>query len=829
MPTSRCTDTWIRELIDGQRCYTLLRNWSSIVENEEDAAAQRNLYRQLSTYAERALPTTEGDHSSELLVCVPYTKSDMCRATDTPGRVYAHGSLSLQNMPKRIRHTLASGVLLDFDLKNAHPTLVLQYATESNLAHSAVEEYVTDRERVLAELSLAMGVPRSEAKKVMLQLLFGLELDKLRFERAIPPHLVRYAAEVVTVHQHMMSNRDHTRLLSAIRQQKDFREALTFTRKHREPQPDNVEGALCSHILMALEARAMTAAAGVLYERLGIEHNAMVPMHDGFMVPCLPFQQMAESEKRSLLRAMSSRAQTATRSPHLAFEEKPFDKAYDLSTMPQVPCPPKFSVEYDIDAAKALLQILRDSIRKGKVIYMRTREGTWTANTRRHESILSYECMMSHIMRKPCHDKDQVRKYAADMAPARSVVTAALHTIAGDWCDDGFDRQLHEGSLNKIFFKNGVWDFLRREFRADDVASDFSTIRIPWDFSDGAPRDMDAEEAVWDIMDGIFSDREDSRCFLAHLARALAGSYTDKQWLIVHGARNSGKGVLQEMIRASCGPYVGTINANELMMDSGPNGSDQAKRLSWLQDVTPCRIVITSEVTMDLANPKSKLDGNKIKGTFSSGGDPRQVRQNYANEVTVVPEGRLIMMCNDLPPVTPNDVLRTHHLFRTDFQYVRANEISEGEDEGEDEAPSGSSENTRVGDNDIKARCRQPDIARAFMRMMLDAYKDSEVVPSSNVAKLTKQFRLDSLEEGDVLKRMLKFTGERKDALTMADVEQVVRTAKLNINKLGIRGVLQGMGAKQTNAAAEVGGLRRWHFSGVKFRDGDEAEGENVL
>ena len=47
------------------------------------------------------------------------------------------------------------------------------------------------------------------------------------------------------------------------------------------------------------------------------------------------------------------------------------------------------------------------------------------------------------------------------------------------------------------------------------------------------------------------------RTYLELMARATAGEYGDKQWAMMLGERNSGKGLLQEMNLLAFGPYVG--------------------------------------------------------------------------------------------------------------------------------------------------------------------------------------------------------------------------------------------------------------------------------
>jgi hypothetical protein len=438
------------------------------------------------------------------------------------------------------------------------------------------------------------------------------------------------------------------------------------------------------------------------------------------------------------------------------------------------------------------------------------------------KDIFAYECMTSRIMKTTIAEngEEKVARYAANSKPASNVVDAARRIIGATWPNDGFSSQLHKGSLNKLFFKDGLYDFETKSFRQDDPESDFTTIRIMTDFPQDQSRDVESEKFVWDVLDGIFNERPDVECFLAHVARALSGAYTDKSWIVVHGGRNSGKGIMQELMREALGPYVGTVNATEMMMDSHRgSGGDQAKRLSWLLEVANKRVIITNEITIDAQDNKCKLDGNKIKGTFGSGGDPKQVRQLYTKEQEVVAQGRLMMMCNDLPPIDPPDALETVQVFKTDHQYVTEEKLQEARESGGAEASS----HLRVRDAALKSRCRQAKVAQAFVRLVLDAYTDEPVAMSPRVHKYTTEFQIDSETGGAALRRLIEFTGNKLDRLTIVEVEDKARQNGININKLAIGVELKRIGGERNNAALP-GQPRSWGFAGVRFKAPANAE-----
>ena len=93
------------------------------------------------------------------------------------GRQYAHGSISLQNMPRLIREVAADGKYLDIDMVNAHPTIYHHFCKTWGLEHVFISEYVNDREGVLAMLARKCKSNRKTMKTLVLEIINGSSLD----------------------------------------------------------------------------------------------------------------------------------------------------------------------------------------------------------------------------------------------------------------------------------------------------------------------------------------------------------------------------------------------------------------------------------------------------------------------------------------------------------------------------------------------------------------------------------------------------------------------------------------------------------------------------
>ena len=79
------------------------------------------------------------------------------------------------------------------------------------------------------------------------------------------------------------------------------------------------------------------------------------------------------------------------------------------------------------------------------------------------------------------------------------------------------------------------------------------------------------------------------------MARATAGEFGDKQWAVMFGERNSGKGLLEELNALALGPYVNSVAANAFLLQHYAP-SDAAKSQSWMLDCRYARQTYTNEI-----------------------------------------------------------------------------------------------------------------------------------------------------------------------------------------------------------------------------------------
>jgi len=106
------------------------------------------------------------------------------------GRVYADKGVGLVFMRSVVRHTLAKAVgLIDADVKNCHPELVVQICKELGYNVSALEQYVKTREMFLKRMVEEIKtINREQAKTLPLRLMYLGTLQSWACDEGVDLH-----------------------------------------------------------------------------------------------------------------------------------------------------------------------------------------------------------------------------------------------------------------------------------------------------------------------------------------------------------------------------------------------------------------------------------------------------------------------------------------------------------------------------------------------------------------------------------------------------------------------------------------------------------------
>jgi hypothetical protein len=255
-----------------------------------------------------------------------------------------------------------------------------------------------------------------------------------------------------------------------------------------------------------------------------------------------------------------------------------------------------------------------------------------------------------------------------------------------------------------------------------------------------------------------YSEKKDEKAlyYKKILARAIAGEIYDKNFFIVIGLGNSGKGTNTDGLVGAFGNFTDNVNAGSFTKKLG---DDQAKARSWMVKLKNTRIAYANEISMD-----ASLDASVIK-TVSSGGDPITARQNYGDECTFRLQTTAIFFVNDMPKVKGQDDATTNRLkyIETSYSYLQG-DLYESQK---------LNPNVRKADSDLKSVwMKRKDVLEAYASLVVKAYEKEEPVAPNRVIEESREWTVSN-NDSDKFGELFEATGNEYDTLTPKDVAKI--------------------------------------------------------
>ena len=469
----------------------------------------------------------------------------------------------------------------------------------------------------------------------------------------------------------------------------------------------------------------------------------------------------------------------------LGYESEP----YPMDAIPNYGSSSAMIIADDNEGADYFISLYKETLKKtrdGRIFIYH--ENKWTEQ--RLDTILMAKLLEANIEKK---GPNGTQPYSANVSGAKNLIQAVKAKLPED---PTFVDRLWTASIGKAFWANGYWDFGKGEF-VESLAPDDSmtTLRIPHPFP--AYDEAKVDEVKTALIDTIFKGNPDLALnYLQHCARALSGCIEDKDWVVLIGERNSGKGTLQAMHEAAWNPYVLTLDGGAFLIERSSMGGDAAKKNSAFIDAEYKRFLFTQEMTFD-KDTKVKLNGGLIKGKLASGGDTLCARKNYKDEVNFKVQSRCFISCNDLPPVAPADALQTGSFFQMRAVFSEQETVDSW---------------VQKADPDIKRKCQSHEWIDGFTHLVLRSFEPHKVVPCETLKLDSDKFKIEGGEEWSVIKEYFAITGRKQDHLYSRDVQTWLTRIGINMSAQKVRSRLELMGAKYDKNLPEG---RGWH--GVKL------------
>lgn len=300
-------------------------------------------------------------------------------------------------------------------------------------------------------------------------------------------------------------------------------------------------------------------------------------------------------------------------------------------------------------------------------IWLKTQaERIYTNEERRIREELIVRCMKLKIK------KPNKREYPMSFRTSTRIARKAIKKVKTESMnrDDKFKEDMIANTRDKIFYKNGYIRVSEKGYERvigeDNIAT---PIRISRDIPEIKDRRVQTEELINKVLMPIFGTEELMTEYLQQIARAITGHIEDKEWLIIQGRRDSGKGVLTMLNDNTFGKYTDVTDNIKRRQ------TDEMRR--WTRILTV--------------------------------GDIVRVRDINETVEEMEQQSRIIMMCNEIPKNKTATEIRLPTQFVTEETKNRRGQFNR---------------NMIVGDIRIKEYVMQDEVCECYLEMVLNEYKN---------------------------------------------------------------------------------------------------------
>lgn len=705
---------------------------------------------------------------------ISYYKSSKygCKA----GRLFCKAGVGIQSLPRIIRHTICDGLYIDLDFKNCHPTILQQLCVKNNIPCPYLTEYIENRKTLLAEWSEAIELDEDLTKRVFLKALNG---NKTKYNI---PDWPQRLAEIADIHKK----------IATLPEYKVYYEEVV------EKESKNIFAKTVNRVLCIIENDCLTHLFACLDKRNafkvnidGANYKVCSLIFDGLQVPFNETNEAYLTPENFKHMSFYIQAQTGFL---LEIDRKPFDEKLTLD-----------NDEYEEDE-----NVVVNDADAGEVIfkkyknYMMTCDGemyvkykdVWSSSPTIVKSTIS--AWITHtpmIMRRKYVDI----LYNRDM----NCVNKCVSWVLANWRDKiednpQFINEMNAKNVGYIPFKNVIYDTKTKKTYTYDECDVQFTYKISRCF----PTNRTAlPELMRKVINPCLPDEKERAYYLYRLARALAGRYEDKKWILNKGSRNCGKGVISNLLASGFDACVSSFNAGVFVAKKFEN-PDNAKGLSWVVRLRNKRLIICNEI-----DEIAELNGVMIKKL--SGGDPIEARTNNKDEIEFVPQFTFMINCNNIGKIEPDDAWETCDQFIWKSKFVDKEELIAGQDF------------LKLKDDTIKSFIKQNDVIDAFILLVLDSYADKMEVPDVVLASKAEIYEDKLLSAEQVMLKIFVKSSSQNDKLFTADIINMINCTGLcekTPSAKEISAVLQKIGcSRPKNGLITINGEKKSGYTNIKY------------
>lgn len=557
------------------------------------------------------------------------------------GRVNPEFSLGLHCLKRQVRHTLCGKYLVDIDIVNAHPVILLNICKKFNYPCEKLQYYTYNREKVLKSIQEAHGVSREQAKQLVIILTYLGSYKKWLTDNNYTgdrvPFLIEYHNELAVLGEIIKKqNGDLTERLAAIKDRRNV-------------------NSIMSYYLQTIECYILEEI--FLYcRKKRIINKTCVLSNDGIMIPREKYSEDLLEQFRAVI--------VEKFGIELKFEMKPMDKAYPMEEivkaienqtiqfMGKTFSKNEFElgVRNELEAFDKIISVFDDfKFVRGAIYGFDTDTGLWANGELIFKKIVSKMDDYLHIRKwseKDDEYKDSNDTYNNKVGRMKDLVSYFKDRISflPQYLDDDFFERTRNTTRGCLLFSNGIlktdWDTREIYFVSSFDRDMVFTSRINIDFTDYKDANALCEKQDIKNMKKVFFDifGNQADVFIEYIASAIFGLCLKKTCYVI-GETNAGKSTLMNQIkRAFSSDIIGDFD-NKNFVDNAYSANDASSN-RWALLAKNKRLLISSESVLGRVNTEA------VKQYASGGQDEIVGRFHGGNEQSFVPSFNMLTMLN---------------------------------------------------------------------------------------------------------------------------------------------------------------------------------------
>lgn len=679
---------------------------------------------------------------------------------------------SLQRIFNGFRGILSNGITYDLDMKNCHPNILKNLCDKHKIECKKLVEYINNREQWLDDLMSEYKLTRCQAKSSLLKCINKSETTKCLGKKTVKnKDFIEFDKETSNIIDSLYNFYE-----------KEFEIYV-------KNETYNKKGKLVNLLLCKIENEYLQKAIQYL-----TKHNIEVCtlMFDGCMI-----YKKEDMNVEKIIKELDKLFKSEN--IKWSFKEHNTELLEELESLETSDIDTKVT-ENIIEMTDHILNgILKDRIYKDlESVYLITEYKIITNDSAIKSELYKLFSNQDYTIL----DKEKNKPFYVQISKIHSRLNQLIDSvILSAPLKIDFVKSIWENTLHKLYFNNGYYDFKLSKFVEGIYNMTFKKINMNYT----EKRNQTAKSLLFNkVLDPVFTiDSEEDPMrkteykeriklrdyFIYRISRVMAGDITDKVWILFQGLRNCGKGVISDLIMNSFGEYVKVTNSENFILKKSLS-SDASKSNSWIMDYEFTRLAITQEITI---NENEKVNGNMIK-KFCSGGDPIEGRKNFKDERQFKIQSGLMICCNDIPEITPNDAMEFCDEFQLKSKFINKEF---------DETKKLKTFKYFLKDDEVKTKIIvNPDIINEFIHLVLEAYKTPKIYPAE-----IKKENQEVEDEDDTTKlfELFKITGNNKDTITNERLRQIVQMNSIPFTLKKVKMLLRTLGTEEFRSAKEKG------------------------